>query len=129
MNVTQNVRIILLGVLLRQLELESQGEQEMAEFRSCRFGLSRQASLARATASLRLEREIEHGPAYDLTRWLDRSPTPSESASFSRTLKTMQSRGLVELYRDYGRSVTNVRLTAEGKAVAERFFRGSNNND
>jgi hypothetical protein len=49
------------------------------------------------------------------------SPTPSQSAVFSRALRSLERKKLVHLTRWKGeRTVSNVKLTDEGRAAAMR---------
>ncbi|RMF22763.1 MAG: hypothetical protein D6760_06790 [Deltaproteobacteria bacterium] len=80
----------------------------------------------RQSHALRRERDeyLRLGIRHDLVRWLGHAPTPSESAVFSRTLRTMEACGLLVRVSRWGsRRTTHVRLTATGRAQAERLVR------
>ena len=62
------------------------------------------------------------GVRHDLARWLGHAPTASDSAVFSRALRNMEAMGLVVRANRWGGSkTTHVRLTASGRAEAERL--------
>jgi len=64
------------------------------------------------------------GVRHDLARWLGHAATASESAVFSRALWNMEAMGLVLRVNRWGGSkTTHVRLTASGRAEAERLVR------
>ena len=60
------------------------------------------------------------GVRYDLSAWLGRPTTASDSAVFSRTLRRMEDLGLiVRVNRWGGRRTTHVQLTPAGRSAAE----------
>jgi hypothetical protein len=62
------------------------------------------------------------GVRHDLAQWLGHPSSPSESAVFSRALRNMEAMGLVLRVNRWGGSkTTHVRLTASGRAEAERL--------
>ena len=62
------------------------------------------------------------GVRHDLAQWLGHPASPSESAVFSRALRNMEAMGLVLRVNRWGGSkTTHVRLTASGRAEAERL--------
>lgn len=64
----------------------------------------------------------QFGVHHDLARWLGHPASPSDSAVFSRALRNMEAMGLVLRVNRWGGSkTTHVRLTATGRAEAERL--------
>jgi hypothetical protein len=64
----------------------------------------------------------QFGAPHNLARWLGHAATASESAVFSRALRNMEAMGLVLRVNRWGGSkTTHVRLTAAGRAEAERL--------
>jgi len=62
------------------------------------------------------------GVRHDLAQWLGHPASPSESAVFSRALRNMEAMGLVLRINRWGSGkTTHVRLTASGRAEAERL--------
>jgi DNA invertase Pin-like site-specific DNA recombinase len=68
------------------------------------------------------------GVRHDLARWFGHAATASESAVFSRALRNMEAMSLVFRVNRWGGSkTTHVRLTATGRAEAERMIREAEN--
>ena len=62
------------------------------------------------------------GVRHDLEGWLGYPPSASDSAVFSRTLRQMEDRGLVErVSRWGGRRTTHLRLTPAGRRLAREL--------
>lgn len=112
MNLTPHMREILRTVLLETRRLEAIGDRPPP-------GTDRQQ-----WNDLRRERrEYEQfGVPHDLARWLGHSPSPSDSAVFSRALRTMEALCLLaRVSRWGGTRTTHVQLTKSGRAVAEQL--------
>ena len=64
----------------------------------------------------------QFGVHHDLGRWIGHTPSPSESAVFSRALRNMEAMGLVvRVSRWGGGRATHVYLTPLGRTEAERL--------
>jgi hypothetical protein len=112
MLLTDHAKTILLAILAETKRLESLAGNVPAEINRDQ----------RAVLSRRRSEYLRFGVPHDLARWLGHVPTPAESAVFSRTLRNMEAAGLVErVSRWGGRRTTHVRLTAFGRAEAQRL--------
>jgi len=112
MNLTPNMRMLLVAILeeIRRLEAvpdRPPGGMDWERWRT--FWLER--------------KEYEQfGVRHDLARWLGHTPSPSESAVFSRALRNMEAMGLLLRVNCYGGGrATHVQLTDEGRMEAERL--------
>jgi len=113
MNLTPNMRTILVAILEEMRRLEAVGDRPSPGMDWDWWrGLWRE----------RREYE-EFGVPHDLARWLGHAPTPSESAVFSRTLRNMEDLDLLaRISRWGGRRTTHVRLSVEGRTAAEHLL-------
>lgn len=68
--------------------------------------------------------QVEHGLAFRLAEWFGvSSDDAAHRMRYGRALRELEDAGLVELYRPGIRTVRAVRLTAEGRAIAEALAR------
>ncbi|MBE3123214.1 MAG: hypothetical protein IMZ65_00235 [Planctomycetes bacterium] len=112
MTLTPHMQEILAIVLVESRRLEAAGDQPPA-------GMERERW--RELYRERQEYQV-FGVRHDLAQWLGRPASPSESAMFSRALRNMEVMGLVLRVNRWGGSkTTHVRLTAGGRAEAERL--------
>lgn len=63
------------------------------------------------------------GVAWDYQAIMGRSPTPSDSASTSRTLRLMEEQGLIVRSSRWGTGrTTHIKLTPEGEQIARQLL-------
>ncbi len=103
MRLTQNVKIVLLGIL------DAVERTQVADLNS--FD--------------RDDFEVL-GVSYAVRQWLGRDPTHSEEAMISRTVKAMEKAGLLERNAKWGylagnSRTTHVKLTDAGEKLARRI--------
>ncbi|MBM4020420.1 MAG: hypothetical protein FJ288_19235 [Planctomycetes bacterium] len=112
MNLTPNMRILLVAILEEMRRLEAVGDRPPP---GTNWDLWRDL--------WRQRREYEEfGVPHNLARWLGHAPTPSESAVFSRALRNMEMMGLVvRVSRWDSARATHIQLTDMGRAEAERL--------
>jgi len=112
MILTPHMREILAIVLAESRRLEVVGDRPPADMDRDRWReLSREQQEYQA-----------FGVRHDLAQWLGHPASPSESAVFSRALRNMEAMGLVLRINRWGSGkTTHVRLTASGRAEAERL--------
>lgn len=112
MTLTPHMQEILAIVLVESRRLEAVGDRPLA-------GIDRERW--RELYRERQEYQV-FGVRHDLAQWLGHPASPSESAVFSRALRNMEAMGLVLRVNRWGGSkTTHVRLTAGGRAEAERL--------
>ena len=115
MRITDNLRIVLRGICE-----DAESLRQLAALPFWEPGLSnRQAARKR----LLLVDFQQYGVPLDFGRWLGHPPSPSESASLSRSVRRMEEEGLLVRFNANGQT-THVRLTAEGESLAERLLPG-----
>lgn len=102
MRTTKNVRIVLTGALQATERLEN---SDLRAFDRQDFEAL--------------------GIRYDLRAWLGRSPTASETSSINRTVKRMESEGLLECNAQWAylggvSRTTHVKLTPAGERLGKQ---------
>jgi hypothetical protein len=66
--------------------------------------------------------QLEHGPRYSGPAWFGDVPE-HERQRYLRAIAELERGGLLEVYRQWGRRVSHVRLTAEGERVLAELGR------
>ena len=112
MNLTPNMKTLLVAILEEMRRLEAVPDRPAS-------GMDREQWRTQWYERRDYER---FGVHHDLALWLGHTPTPSDSAVFSRALRNMEDMGLlVRVNRYGGRRATHVQLTDMGRTEAERL--------
>lgn len=93
------------------------------------FGLGGDRS-QQAEARGRIDDALRGEAHIDAAAWLGRSLSPSDRTLNSRSYARLEALGLVERQYEWGRHVTHLKLTEQGKALAQQFASAASaNND
>jgi len=66
------------------------------------------------------QEQVEHGPAYKVGEWF--GPLPNrDRAGLRRCIKKLEEQGLLTVWKKWGQQMTNIKLTAAGKAEAKKL--------
>ncbi len=115
MRISANMRRLLTARGRRQRWLNECGSDAVTRLRESKRGKRAPEVYSISGKIILIEREQRCGPRYDLSVLLGCPPTASESATFSRAIRTMEANGLITLHREWGGVVTNLTLTDFGR--------------
>lgn len=123
MRITTNVRVVLTALLADEARIRDEHQRASELWHRDRFAYDRHEY---GQIRARCEDLERLGVPSNLGGWLGHEPSPSDSASFSRTTRTMEAAGLIERHNWLGgHRTTHIKLTPAGEKVAKRIVGGA----
>lgn len=69
------------------------------------------------------QQQMDHGPTYQVSEWFGAMPE-RDRVHYRRSIRALESRGLLTVWCRWGQRMTNIKLTDAGELEAKRLTDG-----